>query len=165
MIEFLRRLFGWGEPLLSEANPRDAAALAALHRTAFNRGWSESEFYRLLIDPQVLCHRATRGRRLLGFVVSRGAAGEAEILSLAVATSVRGRGLGRKLIDLHLRRLAGLGNRAVFLEVNETNEPARRLYRGIGFREVGRRESYYPRGLAAGGPDSAAALVLRRDLS
>lgn len=165
MIVLLRRLFGLSEPVLSEARPRDAAALAALHATAFNRGWSEGEFHRLLIDPQVLCHRATRGRRLLGFVLSRNAAGEAEILSIAVAARARGRGLGRKLVDLHLRRLAGRGSRTVFLEVGENNEAARRLYRAAGFREVGRRESYYSTGARASGAAGSAALVLRRDLA
>ena len=46
---------------------------------------------------------------------------EAEILSVAVAASRRGKGLARQLLDLHLRRLAGLGARAVFLEVDEGN--------------------------------------------
>jgi ribosomal-protein-alanine N-acetyltransferase len=63
------------------------------------------------------------------------------------------------MLDLHLRRLAGVGLRAVFLEVDEDNAPARRLYARAGFREVGRRPGYYPQGRAA-----KAALVLRRDL-
>lgn len=159
MSGLLNRLFGRREPVLSEARPRDAAALAALHGAAFNRGWSEAEFHRLLLDRHVLCHRAMRGRRLIGFVLSRLAAGEAEILSITVADAARGQGVGRKLIDLHLRRLAGLGATAVFLEVGEDNEAARRLYRHSGFREVGRREAYYP---AKSG--RSAALVLRRDL-
>lgn len=160
MIRFLARLFARRDPTLSEARPRDAAALAALHGASFNRGWSETEFRRLLLDSNVLCHRAMRGRRLLGFVLSRRATDEAEILSIAVAAAAQGRGLGRKLVDLHLRRLAGLGARTVFLEVGEDNEPARRLYRQIGFREVGRRESYY-----RAAPSGSAALVLRRDLA
>ena len=86
---------------------------------------------------------------------------EAEILSVAVASSHRGRGIARALLNLHLRRLAGLGARAVFLEVDEHNEPARRLYRRAGFHEVGRRPGYYPQGR----DQAAAALVLRRDLS
>ena len=77
-----------------------------------------------------------------------------------MSSARRGRGLARALLNLHLRRLAGLGARAVFLEVDEGNEPARRLYRRAGFREVGRREGYYQQG--RGQP--ATALVLRRDL-
>ena len=101
-----------------------------------------------------------RARTLVGFILSRLVAGEAEILSVAVAPRRRGSGLARRLLDLHLRRLAGLGARTVFLEVDEDNVPARRLYRRAGFREVGRREGYYPD--RAG--KAAAALVLRCDL-
>ena len=68
-------------------------------------------------------------------------------------------GLARRLLNLNLRRLAGLGARAVFLEVGEHNDPALRLYHRAGFREVSRRTNYYP-----GHDGGAAALVLRRDL-
>jgi len=160
MIEFLARLFARGEPVLSEARVRDAAALADLHAASFRRGWSDGEFERLLLERNTVAHRAMTGRRLDGFILSRLVAGEAEILSVAVASARQGRGLARALLNLHLRRLAGLGARAVFLEVDEDNEPARRLYQRAGFREVGRRPGYYrqPNG------NAATALVLRRDL-
>jgi ribosomal-protein-alanine N-acetyltransferase len=77
-----------------------------------------------------------------------------------VTSSRRGRGLAKQLLDLNLRRLAGLGVRAVFLEVGDDNVPALRLYRRAGFREVGRREGYY-RDQAG---KASTALVLRRDL-
>ena len=164
MIGLLRKL-ARPEPALSEASARDAAAFAALHAAAFRRGWSEDEIEQLLIDRGVIAHRATvgtmTGRTLAGFIISRIAAGEAEILSVAVASARRGRGLSRKLLDLHLRRLAGLGVTTVFLEVDEDNAPARRLYARARFRDVGRRPAYYARANAA----PANALVLRRDLA
>ena len=43
MIEFLRRLFVRSVPVLSEAGPRDAVAIAHLHAASFHRGWSETE--------------------------------------------------------------------------------------------------------------------------
>jgi ribosomal-protein-alanine N-acetyltransferase len=164
MIGLLRKLTR-SEPVLSEAGVRDASGFATLHAAAFRRGWSEYEIERLLIDKSVIAHRAMiggmMGAALAGFIVSRLAAGEAEILSVAVAPARRGHGLARKLLDLHLRRLAGLGAAAVFLEVDEDNAPARRLYARAGFREVGRRPAYYARD----GAPPANALVLRRDLA
>jgi ribosomal protein S18 acetylase RimI-like enzyme len=68
------------------------------------------------------------------------AAEEAEIRSVAVAARERGRGIARDMLAMHMRRLAGAGCRTIFLEVDETNQPARRLYKSAGFREVGRRE-------------------------
>jgi ribosomal-protein-alanine N-acetyltransferase len=160
MIGILSRMFTRNEPALSEATPRDAAAMAVLHAISFRRGWSDGEIESLLTEDSVLAHRAMLGRRLAGFIVSRRAADEAEILSVAVAPSSRGRGMGAALLRLHLRHLAGLGVQAVFLEVDEDNAAACRLYASAGFHEVARREGYYS--------DQAgrrtAALVLRRDL-
>ena len=160
MIAFLRRLFARGEPVLSEVSARDAPAIARLHGASFHRGWSDGEIERMLIERDMLGHRAMSGPSLAGFILSDRVLEEAEILSVAVAPSWRGRGLARRLLDLHLRRLAGLGTRAVFLEVEDGNMPALRLYQRAGFHEVGRREGYYrdPAGKAV------AALVLRRDL-
>ena len=156
----LARLFARGEPALSDATPRDAAALAKIHAASFRHGWSDGEFERFLMERNVVAQRATLGSALIGFVISRIGGGEAEILSVAVVSSQRGRGLARRLLDLHLGRLAGLGVQAVFLEVEEGNQPARRLYARAGFREVGRRPGYYPQGSG----QAAAALILRRDL-
>jgi [ribosomal protein S18]-alanine N-acetyltransferase len=158
MRHLARRLFVRRRPILSEASPADARTMAELHAASFHRAWSDGEFVELLVDRDVIGHRAIMGNTLVGFILSRMIVGEAEILSMAIAASRRGKGLGRQLLDLHLRRLAGLGVRAVFLEVAEDNVPARRLYQHAGFRDVGRREGYYPAG------KGSAAIVLRRDL-
>jgi [ribosomal protein S18]-alanine N-acetyltransferase len=156
MMSIVSQLLRGPPPKFTGASPRDAPAIAALHAASFHRGWSEDEVYRLLADGAVLAHRAMIGRTLAGFIMSRLAADEAEILSIAIAPARRGRGLSPPLLDFHLRSLAGRAVRSVFLEVDEHNAPARRLYARAGFREVGRRQSYYESG--------AAALVLRRDL-
>ena len=154
----LARLFTRSRPVLSEAGPADARAMAVLHATSFHRAWIDGEFAELLADRNVVADRATVGCTLAGFILSRMAPGEGEILSIAVNATRRGKGLGRSLLDLHMRRLAGRGVGTVFLEVAEDNLPARALYRRAGFRDVGRREGYYPAG------KGSAALVLRRDL-
>ena len=160
MMGLFSNFFTRSEPVLSEASSRDAAAIAALHAASFRRGWSEQEVEGLLTDRHVIAYRAMVGSVMAGFIMSRLVEDEAEILSIAVAGSRRGRGLARNLLTLHLRRLAGLGARAVFLEVDEHNVAAIRLYGRAGFREISRRPNYYP---DADGK-AAAALVLRRDL-
>ena len=160
MLSMLSNMFA-GKPVLSEAGGRDAAAIAALHGVSFARGWSEQEVETLMTDRHVMAHRAINGSTMAGFILSRLVEDEAEILSVAVANARRGRGLARSLLNLHMRRLAGLGARAIFLEVDEHNAPAIRLYDRAGFHEISRRPNYYP---GAGGK-AAAALVLRRDLA
>lgn len=161
MKALLDLMFGSSEPAYSEASIADTQAIAALHAASFHRGWSQDEIERLLLDRSILTHRAAIRRKLAGFIMSRIVAGEAEILSVAVGSAQQGRGLARHLLQLHLGRLAGRGVKTVFLEVDENNEPAIRLYRRMGFYEVGRRSGYYPDGPS--GPSNA--LTLRSDLA
>jgi [ribosomal protein S18]-alanine N-acetyltransferase len=158
-MRFLSRLFSGSEPVLSEAQPKDAGAMAALHAASFRRGWSEEEFRSMLGDKAVLAHRAIQQGKLIGFIITRMAGDESEILSVAVAASAQGRGLAGRLLHLHLRRLAGLGVRTVFLEVGETNTPAIRLYSRVGFEQVSRRQGYYQDDAGR----QTTALVLRCD--
>lgn len=93
---------------------------------------------------------------MAGYVVALDAADEGEILNLAVAPAGRRRGLGRALVQDILGALAERGVRYVYLEVRESNAPARALYAAHGFKEVGRRTQYYRRPVED-------AIVLRRD--
>lgn len=148
-------------PVVSDAAIRDAADIAQLHAASFQRGWSKGEIEHMLLEKNVVAHRAAIGRKFAGFVISRMAADEAEILSIAVPSSYRGRNIAGTMLRHHLGRLAAFGVRTVFLEVDEGNASALRLYRRAGFVEVGRRDGYYLN--RSGRPTSA--LVLRRDLA
>jgi [ribosomal protein S18]-alanine N-acetyltransferase len=161
MMAWLSGLWDGGTAVVEPASLRDAPALARIHGAAFHRGWGEGEFENMLTERNTLVHRLRLGRKIIGFAVSRLAADEAEILSVAVAESHRGRGLSNNLLLTHLGHLAGHGVRTVFLEVEENNRPARRLYERAGFAVVGRRERYYRQP----GAESLNALLMRRDLS
>jgi [ribosomal protein S18]-alanine N-acetyltransferase len=157
-------LSGWlspGVPLVEPATLRDAPRLAQLHAASFHRGWSDGEFESMIAERNTLVHRLRLGRKIIGFAVSRIGADEAEILSIAIDADQRGRGLSRDLLLTHLGHLAGRGVRRIFLEVEENNAPARRLYERCGFAIVGRRERYYQQ--ASG--EQLNALLMRRDLS
>ena len=151
---------GGGIALVEPAGARDAARLAQLHGASFHRGWGEGEFETMLTERNTLVHRLRQGRKVIGFAVSRMAADEAEILSIAIDADQRGRGLSRNLLLTHLGHLAGRGVRTIFLEVEENNQPARRLYERAGFDVVGRRERYYRQD-----GEQLNALIMRRDLS
>jgi ribosomal-protein-alanine N-acetyltransferase len=161
MIAWLSGLFGSAVAVVEPASLRDAPSLARLHGASFHRGWGEGEFEDMLSQRNTLVHRLRLRSKFIGFAVSRMAADEAEILSIAIAPGQRGRGLSRQLLLTHLGHLAGRGVRTVFLEVEENNQPARRLYDRAGFAIAGRRERYYRE---AGG-EQLNALVMRRDLS
>jgi len=161
MMTWLSGLWGNDRAVVEPASQRDAAVLAQIHGASFHRGWGEGEFESMLSERNTLVHRLRMGRKIVGFSVSRMGADEAEILSIAVAETHRGRGLSNDLLLTHLGHLAGRGIRKVFLEVEENNQPARRLYQRAGFSVVGRRERYYRQS----GAEAANALLMRRDLS
>lgn len=142
----------------------DSEALSSLHREDFVRPWTSVEFSSLLEQDTVFGYGAREvghgAKAPVGFVLARLAAGEGEILTVAVARSHRRQGLGWRLMDAVLRDLHAHRAEALFLEVDENNSAAIALYRRLGFREVGKRSNYYRS--TEHGP--TGALVMRRDL-
>src|SRR5260221_14791490 len=89
MIAWLAALWSGGAAVIEPATLRDAPKLAQLHGASFHRGWGEGEFETMLTERNTMVHRLRIGRKTTGFAVSRIAADEAEILSIAVAASHR----------------------------------------------------------------------------
>jgi len=132
------------------------AALAALHARCFTtpRPWSEAEFADFLADP--LAFLLIEGDA--GFLLGRVVAGEAELLTLAVAPEARRRGLGRKLLARFIYQARLRAAETAFLEVAIDNAAARNLYLASGFGESGRRKGYY---YARDGTRSDALVMVR----
>ena len=78
-----------------------------------------------------------------GFVMGRAAAGEAELLTLAVQPDARRQGTGRHLVQAFLTEATARGADTAFLEVAAGNMAAIRLYERSGFTLAGRRKAYY----------------------
>ena len=137
--------------MIRAATSDDAAAMARLHATGFTPAWDESAMRSLLESPGILAFLAH-----WGFVMTRVASDEAEILSIAVAPEARRAGHGAALLMQAAEAAQAHGARTMFLEVAVGNDAARALYGAAGFREAGRRKNYYGAG--------ADALILRADL-
>ncbi|MGH7520447.1 MAG: ribosomal protein S18-alanine N-acetyltransferase [Gemmatimonadales bacterium] len=135
----------------------DVPAVHAIEQSVFADPWSTQDF-RDCVSSDALFYVAETADRsgVAGYVVALDAADEGEILNLAVAPGGRRHGLGRALVEDILDTLAERGVLHVYLEVRESNAPARSLYAAQGFKEVGRREGYYRRPVED-------AIVLRRD--
>ncbi|MBM3605363.1 MAG: GNAT family N-acetyltransferase [Alphaproteobacteria bacterium] len=118
----------------------DPHALARLHARCFTRPppWTEAEIAStlgavgsfLLTEPQ-------------GFLLGRALAGEAELLTLAVAPEARRQGTGQRLLAAFARACQDRRADTAFLEVAQDNLAARRLYSRAGWLEAGVRRRYY----------------------
>lgn len=87
---------------------------------------------------------AQLGDILLGAVIVRTVADEAEILNCFIGKPWQGKGVASYLFSWLLRQLAQAGVERCFLEVRASNSAAQALYRRMQFETVGRRRSYYP---------------------
>lgn len=83
------------------------------------------------------------GFGIQGFLVARAVEREWEIENIVVAGRARRRGLGTRLLGEFIDRVRAEGAESVFLEVRESNRPARALYERWAFVEGGRRNGYY----------------------
>jgi len=71
---------------------------------------------------------------------------EREILNIAIHPDFRRLHIATELLRAELSRWPGVH----FLEVRESNAPARRLYEGLGFQAVGARPAYYDNPIETG---------------
>ncbi len=135
--------------VMSALTALDLDRAAALHGEAFapvgERGWTRQEIAELLATPGVVGLLLRSGDDDVGFALYRIAAGEAELLTIAVRPSLRRRGAGRGLLAATVEQVREAGAGALFLEVAVDNQAARRLYEAAGFHSVGVRPAYYRR--------------------
>lgn len=129
---------------LSPAEDIHPGILAGLHAASFAVPWTEPDFTNLF-ESGASGLSLIQNDNLLGAVLWRAAADEAEVLTVFVSPAHRQKSLGRHLLKASLERLAEAMIKKVYLEVAEDNFPALQLYRATGFAAVGRRKGYYRR--------------------
>ncbi|MDX2377233.1 ribosomal protein S18-alanine N-acetyltransferase [Microbacterium sp. LRZ72] len=146
---------------LRTAEQADLPAIMALENASFpTDAWSEQMMRDELDSPhgRYLVADADDGS-LVGYGGVRAPQGarDADIQTIALAESARGRGQGRMLLRALLHEAAGRLAREVFLEVRADNPVAQALYASEGFTEIGRRPRYYQ-------PDGVDAVVMKLNL-
>jgi [ribosomal protein S18]-alanine N-acetyltransferase len=115
---------------------KDALTAVDWSLEQYQSAWSE-------FGPQRMLLVIEEDSTIQGFLAARGVDQEWEIENLAIATSVRRRGLGARLLGHFLNLVRRQSGASVFLEVRESNRAARGLYEHCGFIESGRRKNYY----------------------
>lgn len=114
--------------------------LAALHGDSFTipRPWSADEFRGLLTQKSI--HLISHPH---GFALISIANPEAELLTLAVDPDQRRQGFANTLMADMETHCRAQHVEEIFLEVVDTNAPARGLYDACGYAVKGARKDYY----------------------
>lgn len=138
----------------------DVDAVARIERASFGDPWSHAAFVSLASNPAVYfvvaeLTPAPAGVHVAGYLVAWFVLDEGEIANVAVAGTLRGHGVGGRLLDAALAEAGRRGVERTFLEVRESNAAAQALYASRGFATIGRRRHYYRHPVED-------ALVLRR---
>ncbi len=125
------------------------AVMDAAFEPHWREAWTRDQLRDSLALPSTVLLLADRDGQPIGgktsaagFVLSRQALDEEELLLLAVRPEERGRGLGAALLELYFAAAARRGVRRIFLEMR-ANNPAHALYRRCGFEPIGVRPRYY----------------------
>lgn len=132
---------------VAPASESDLDAIVALHAGGFEVSWSAAAFAELSASPGIFMLKAEEkgGAGVVGFVMARIVADEAEILTITVSDQMRGARIGQRLMEASGAEALAHGAATLFLEVAEDNQAALALYRRMGFAEIGRRPAYYER--------------------
>ena len=119
-----------------EATAGDLDGIADVDAASFDDFWR--------YDPSALARYAASERasvavkdgHVIGYTLATVRGGDGSLGRLAVAPEGRGVGIGRALTCEAVAWMARQGAMAVTLSTQEANAASRRLYRGIGFREL-----------------------------
>jgi ribosomal-protein-alanine N-acetyltransferase len=121
----------------------DIPVATGIENTSCPMPWSESLFFSELRKQTSLCRAARVSGVLRGYVCAGRVLDEGHILTIAVHPEFRRKRIAALLIQDVLEKFQAGGCRAVYLEVRDSNIPARSMYEKFGFTALGTRKNYY----------------------
>ena len=135
--------------LIRPAFPEDLAEILRIERVSFSHPWTKEQLLDELNRTDIarcLVAEQEDPPRLSGYIMAWLVYDELHITNMAVDPDFRSKGVAGIMIRHLLTVSGGEGAAWCALEVRESNEPARALYRKHGFRTIGKRRNYYPDG-------------------
>jgi ribosomal-protein-alanine N-acetyltransferase len=160
---------------IKSSTSQDLADCADIHEKCFSQNWAAHALASMLTNRGTKClvaKTSSSKAKAVGFLMYRISAQEVEILTVAVDPEKTSAGIGSALVEEMIRLCLIDRLEEIFLEVDESNLPALKIYKRQGFRKVGERKGYYSdiEKTAGGGGDDLSkktsnALIMRLDLS
>ncbi len=121
----------------------DCVQVAAIEATSFSVPWSLKAFTETVEKDNFRYFVAEEEGEIIGYCGFLFVLDEAEIPNVCVKSSARKRGVGKQMMSVLMEEAKKLGMAVLYLEVRESNTPARALYKSLGFEENGIRKNFY----------------------
>lgn len=128
---------------IREMELEDIEQVAEIEKAVFSSPWSSQSFESFIKGALGQFFVAETGNEIIGYCGAYKILPEAEITNVAVSDEYRRMGVAQKLIEEQLGVLKSHNTESVFLEVRESNMPARKLYEKEGFKIIATRKNYY----------------------
>ncbi|HBR09056.1 MAG TPA: ribosomal-protein-alanine N-acetyltransferase [Clostridiales bacterium] len=129
--------------IIREARISDIPEIAALEELCFSLPWTAQALREQIQSDSHVFLVAERDGVLAGYAGLQYVLDEGYITNVAAAPAFRRQGIASAIMTEMLLWAKKLELAFLTLEVRESNSHARRLYEKHGFREVGKRRSYY----------------------
>lgn len=123
--------------------PEHVPDIARLEAVCFSQPWSEEGIAEELQNPTACFVTALVDEEVAGYAGMHGVCGEGYIANVAVFPKMRGKGVGRALIQALVSRAQAERYEFLSLEVRPSNLAALGLYQSEGFQQVGVRKGFY----------------------
>jgi len=136
----------------------DIEAVLAIENIAYEFPWTRGNFVDSLAAGYAAHLLCAGDGSLTAYCIAMRGVQETHLLNLTVAPAWQHRGLGRAMLDVLVAESCAESAQFIWLEVRESNQRARNIYRRYGFDAVGWRRAYYP--AAAGQREDACVMRL-----
>ena len=132
--------------IIRPANLGDLPSIVNLENECAEDAYSPELIKQSLSDFNTLTLIAVSGEDVLAYVSASVLVDESDMLKIVVKQKFRRMGVGIQLLNELKIELKKRGVDFVFLEVRESNDPAKRLYEKFGFVKISKRQKYYSDG-------------------
>lgn len=129
--------------IIRELLEHDLPDVVGIENISFTTPWSEILFFNEIYKQRSIAKVAVMDKKVIGYICANFVADEGHILNLAVHPDFRRKGIAKTLVENILEELKETDCRFLYLEVRASNNTARELYGGFGFKVVGTRKKYY----------------------
>jgi ribosomal-protein-alanine N-acetyltransferase len=128
---------------IRQAVETEADTLTKIHEECFPRYWNRQAFTDFFAVKDTFALLVEEGDRAIAMMVCRVTFDQADVLTLAVLPAFRRRGIAKMLVEKTLDSCKECGAKKLFLEVEDGNIAALKLYENAGFKNISRRKLYY----------------------